>query len=117
MKLKEILFFVFSTAPLCLFLSLPSFLSAQTISISEIEIVGNQRIEVDTIRSYISLSPGNVFEADEINAAYQRVLKSGLFESVDFKEIDLFDDYLDLIAFDMINICRYSNNSGARIIT
>jgi len=88
MKLKEILFFVFLTAPLCLFLSLPNFLNAQTISISEIEIVGNQRIEVDTIRSYISLSPGNVFEADEINAAYQRVLKSGLFESVDFKEID-----------------------------
>lgn len=88
MKLKEILFFVFLTAPLCLFLSLPNFLSAQTISISEIEIVGNQRIEVDTIRSYISLSPGNVFEADEINAAYQRVLKSGLFESVDFKEIN-----------------------------
>ena len=33
------------------------------------------------------------------------------------EEIDLSDDYLDLIAFDMINICRYSNNSGARIIT
>ena len=81
MKLKEILFFVFLTAPLCLFLLLPNFLSAQTISISEIEIVGNQRIEVDTIKSYISLSPGNVFEGDEINAAYQRVLKSGLFES------------------------------------
>jgi len=88
MKLKEILFFVFLTAPLCLFLSLPNVLNAQTISISEIEIVGNQRIEVDTIRSYISLTPGNVFEADEINAAYQRVLKSGLFESVDFKEIN-----------------------------
>ena len=88
MKLKEILFFVFLTAPVCLFSSLPNFLSAQTISISEIEIVGNQRIEVDTIKSYISLSPGNVFEADEINAAYQRVLKSGLFESVEFKEIN-----------------------------
>ena len=88
MKLKEILFFVFLTAPVCLFSSLPNFLSAQTISISEIEIVGNQRIEVDTIKSYISLSPGNVFEGDEINAAYQRVLKSGLFESVEFKEIN-----------------------------
>ena len=31
------------------------------------------------------------------------------------EEIDLFDDYLDLIAFDMINICRYSNNRGAKI--
>ena len=88
MKLKEILFFAFLTAPVCLLSSFPNFLSAQTISISEIEIVGNQRIEADTIQSYISLSQGKVFEADEINAAYQRVLKSGLFESVEFEEID-----------------------------
>ena len=88
MKLKEILFFAFLTAPVCLLSSFPNFLSAQTISISEIEIVGNQRIEADTIKSNISLSEGKVFEADEINAAYQRVLKSGLFESVEFEEID-----------------------------
>jgi outer membrane protein insertion porin family len=88
MKLKEILFFAFLTAPVCLLSSFPNFLSAQTISISEIEIVGNQRIEANTIQSYISLSQGKVFEADEINAAYQRVLKSGLFESVEFEEID-----------------------------
>jgi outer membrane protein insertion porin family len=88
MKLKEILFFAFLTAPVCLLSSFPNFLSAQTISISEIEIVGNQRIEANTIQSYISLSQGKVFEADAINAAYQRVLKSGLFESVEFEEID-----------------------------
>ena len=88
MKLKEILFFAFLTAPVCLLSSFPNFLSAQTISISEIEIVGNQRIEANTIQSYISLSQGKVFEADEINAAYQRVLKSGLFESVEFEETD-----------------------------
>jgi outer membrane protein insertion porin family len=88
MKLKEILFFAFLTVPVCLSSSFPNFLSAQTISISEIEIVGNQRIEANTIQSYISLSQGKVFEADEINAAYQRVLKSGLFESVEFEEID-----------------------------
>ena len=58
MKLKEILFFLFLTAPLCLLSSLPNFVSAQTFSILEIEIVGNQRIEVDTIKSYVSLSPG-----------------------------------------------------------
>jgi hypothetical protein len=35
----------------------------------------------------------------------------------EIEEINLFDDYLDLIAFDMINICRYSNKCGAKIIT
>ena len=60
----------------------------QTFAISEIEIVGNQRIETDTIKSFISLPEGQNFEANEINAAYQRVLKSGLFESVEFDEND-----------------------------
>lgn len=35
----------------------------------------------------------------------------------EIEEINLFDDYLDLIAFDMINICRYSNISSARSMT
>ena len=71
-----------------MFVLTPNFLIAQTFTISEIEIVGNQRIETETIESYISLSKGQNFEADEINSAYQRVLKSGLFESVTFDEND-----------------------------
>ncbi len=86
MNIRKILFFIFFALPAYLFVSLPSFLTAQTFAISEIEIVGNQRIETDTILSYISLSKGRNFEAAEINAAYQRVLKSGLFESVKFDE-------------------------------
>ena len=86
MKMRKILFFIFFTVPACLVLLLPNFLTAQTFAISEIEIVGNQRIETETIESYISLEKGKNFEADEINAAYQRVLKSGLFESVTFDE-------------------------------
>ena len=86
MKMRKILFFIFFTVPACLVLLLPNFLTAQTFAISEIKIVGNQRIETETIESYISLEKGKNFEADEINAAYQRVLKSGLFESVTFDE-------------------------------
>ena len=88
MKLRKILFFIFFAASACLFVLTPNFLIAQTFTISEIEIVGNQRIETETIESYISLSKGQNFEADEINSAYQRVLKSGLFESVKFDETD-----------------------------
>jgi len=88
MKFRKILFFIFFAASACLLLLKPNFLIAQTFTISEIEIVGNQRIETETIESYISLSKGQNFEADEINSAYQRVLKSGLFESVTFDEND-----------------------------
>lgn len=35
----------------------------------------------------------------------------------EIEEIILSDGYLILNAFDMINFCRYSNKSGARIIT
>lgn len=86
MKFRKILLFIFFAASACLFVLTPNFSTAQTFTISEIEIVGNQRIETETIESYISLSKGQSFEADEINAAYQRVLKSGLFESVTFDE-------------------------------
>ena len=86
MKFRKILLFIFFAASACLFVLTPNFSTAQTFTISEIEIVGNQRIETETIESYISLSKGQSFEADEINAAYQRLLKSGLFESVTFDE-------------------------------
>ena len=88
MKFRKILCFIFFAASACLFVLTPNFLTAQTFTISEIQIVGNQRIETETIESYISLSKGENFEADEINSAYQRVLKSGLFESVTFDEND-----------------------------
>ena len=88
MNLRKILFFIFFAASACMFVLTPNFLIAQTFTISEIEIVGNQRIETETIESYISLSKGKNFEADEINSAYQRVIKSGLFESVTFDEND-----------------------------
>ena len=88
MKFRKILFFIFFAASAYLFVLMPNFLTAQTFTISEIEISGNQRIETETIESYISLSKGQNFEADEINSAYQRVLKSGLFESVTFDEND-----------------------------
>ena len=88
MKFRKILFFIFFAVSACLFVLTPNFLTAQTFTISEIEIVGNQRIETETIESYISLSKGQNFEADEINSAYQRVLKSGLFDSVTFDEND-----------------------------
>ena len=88
MKFRKILFFIFFAASACLFVLTPNFLTAQTFTISEIEIDGNKRIETETIESYISLSKGQNFEADEINSAYQRVIKSGLFESVTFDEND-----------------------------
>ena len=73
MKLREKLFYIIFALPACLFLSFPSILLAQTFVISEIDIVGNQRIETETIKSFISLPEGQNLEANEVNEAYQRV--------------------------------------------
>ena len=114
MKLRKVLFFIFFAASACLSLLTPNFLIAQTFTISEIEIVGNQRIETETIESYISLSKGQNFEADEINSAYQRVLKSGLFESVTFDENDGVLK-VTVVEYPTINRIYLEGNVGLRI--
>lgn len=52
-------------------------------TISVVEVRGNQRIETATILNYAGITPGQPISAGQLNAAYQRVLGSGLFESVD----------------------------------
>lgn len=52
-------------------------------TISVVEVRGNQRIETATILNYAGITPGQPVSAGQLNAAYQRVLGSGLFESVD----------------------------------
>ena len=44
---------------------------------------GNKRIETSTIVTYSGLQTGQAFGADDLNRAYQNILASGLFESVE----------------------------------
>jgi len=55
---------------------------AQTMSITQIAVKGNQRIEAATIRNYAGLDLKNPVTAGQINAAYQRLIDTGLFEEV-----------------------------------
>ena len=51
-------------------------------SIADIRIEGNQRIEPETIRSYMQLSPGDPFEAERIDRALKSLFATGLFADV-----------------------------------
>lgn len=51
-------------------------------SIAEIQVEGNQRIEAETIRSYMQLSPGDPFEAERIDRALKSLFATGLFADV-----------------------------------
>ncbi|WP_412505557.1 outer membrane protein assembly factor BamA [Roseovarius sp. SYSU LYC5161] len=63
-------------------LALPAELEAQNYRFTSVTIEGNQRIEPGTILNYAGIARGETVTAGELNDAYQRILGSGLFESV-----------------------------------
>ena len=58
---------------------------AQDFRFNAISVEGNQRIEASTIASFIGVARGETVSAAELNDGYQRVLASGLFESVEIE--------------------------------
>ncbi|MDK3020380.1 outer membrane protein assembly factor BamA [Pseudodonghicola flavimaris] len=63
----------------------PSGAQAQDYRFNSIRVEGNQRIEDATIASYTGIARGKTISAGELNDAYQKVMASGLFESVDIE--------------------------------
>ena len=62
---------------------LPDASSAQSYRFGSVSVEGNERIEDGTVLSYAGIARGQSVSAGELNAAYQRILGSGLFESVE----------------------------------
>ncbi|MET1028377.1 MAG: outer membrane protein assembly factor BamA, partial [Dongiaceae bacterium] len=62
---------------------------AQDISggdpIQEIRVEGNQRIEPETIRSYMQINPGDPFDALKIDQALKNLFATGLFADVNMR--------------------------------
>ena len=56
-----------------------------TAVFSRIDVAGNQRISADTVRSIAGIEPGVATRPAEINAAFQRLFDSDLFEDVELR--------------------------------
>jgi len=56
---------------------------AQSYRFNSVQVDGNARIETGTILSYAGIARGQTVSAAELNDAYQRLVASGLFETVD----------------------------------
>ena len=56
--------------------------AVQAAVVSSIVVEGNQRIEKDTVLSYVQLSPGQQADADKINASVKALFQTGLFADV-----------------------------------
>ncbi|MBU2962342.1 outer membrane protein assembly factor BamA [Citreicella sp. C3M06] len=63
--------------------ALPDAADAQTFAFGNVQIEGNERIEAGTILSYAGIARGESVSAAELNDAYQRIVASGLFETVE----------------------------------
>ncbi len=53
--------------------------------IQSITVVGNQRIETDTIKSYLLVRVGDPFDPDEIARSLKALYATGLFQNVELK--------------------------------
>jgi outer membrane protein insertion porin family len=67
------------------FTVIPGAAAAQDYTFSAIQIEGNQRIETSTIVQGSGIARGKKVTAGELNDAYQRLLDSGVFETVDLE--------------------------------
>lgn len=63
--------------------SMPDVAGAQSFQFNNVRVEGNQRIQTSTIVAYTGIQQGQAVSAGELNDAYQRILDSGVFETVE----------------------------------
>ncbi|TMV93663.1 outer membrane protein assembly factor BamA [Thioclava sp. BHET1] len=63
-------------------MAMPQIAQAQQYSFSSVKVEGNTRIEPATILNYARIARNKPVSAADLNAAYQRISGSGLFETV-----------------------------------
>ena len=76
---------VLCSVPLSLGLSVGSgslTAAAQSGTISTVIVQGNQRVEAETIRSYLTFSAGDPYDPGEINQSLKTLFATGLFKDV-----------------------------------
>lgn len=62
----------------------PSRAEAQTFRFATISVEGNEQIDAETIVGFARIARSRALSAAELNAAYQRVVSTGFFRTVDF---------------------------------
>lgn len=80
-RLAAVVFLFFATVSI--FSAAPAY--AQNYTFNSVQVEGNQRIQTSTIIAYTGIEPGKSLSAGELNAAYQSILDSGVFETVELE--------------------------------
>ena len=56
--------------------------TAQDSMIESVLVEGNERIEAETVRSYMAIGPGDAYDSDAVNDSLKRLFDTGLFADV-----------------------------------
>ena len=81
---KQLGMMIVALAALVILMS-PEAATAQNYRFSSVTVEGNQRVETATILTYADIRRGETVSAAQVNDAYQNILASGLFESVEIE--------------------------------
>lgn len=84
-----------SAAALSAALVLPGALAVQFVAtsaaeaavVSRVEVTGNQRVDAETIRNYITIKPGKPFSSADIDGAVKALFGTGLFSDVQINQV------------------------------
>ncbi|MBZ9960313.1 MULTISPECIES: outer membrane protein assembly factor BamA [unclassified Mesorhizobium] len=61
--------------------------AAEAAVVSRVEVSGNQRVDADTIRNYITIKPGKSFSSSDIDSAVKALFGTGLFSDVQINQV------------------------------
>ncbi|MER9167391.1 outer membrane protein assembly factor BamA [Mesorhizobium australicum] len=61
--------------------------AAEAAVVSRVEVSGNQRVDADTIRNYITIKPGKAFSSSDVDSAVKALFGTGLFSDVQINQV------------------------------
>ncbi|CDX36214.1 Outer membrane protein assembly factor BamA [Mesorhizobium sp. ORS 3359] len=61
--------------------------AAEAAVVSRVEVSGNQRVDAETIRNYITIKPGKPFSSSDIDDAVKALFGTGLFSDVQINQV------------------------------
>ncbi|MFZ5929750.1 MAG: outer membrane protein assembly factor BamA [Pseudomonadota bacterium] len=86
---------------------------AKAQTIGAIEVTGNQRIESDTVRSYMTLRPGDEFDAAKIDLSLKTLFTTGLFADVTIRR-EGNNLVVNVVENPIINQVSFEGNSAIK---
>ncbi|RWO53740.1 outer membrane protein assembly factor BamA [Mesorhizobium sp.] len=61
--------------------------AAEAAVVSRVEVSGNQRVDAETIRNYVTIKPGRPFSSADIDEAVKALFGTGLFSDVQINQV------------------------------